>query len=92
MPSRQTIYYWLLQQPEFVAMYDRAKQDSADALVEEIQDIADNPDGDVQRDKLRIDSRKWIASKLKNKKYGEKIQNEHTGADGEPISINVAFK
>ena len=30
----------------------------------------------VQRSRLRIDSRKWIASKLKPKKYGEKIQQE----------------
>jgi hypothetical protein len=33
----------------------------------------------VQRSRLRIDSRKWIASKLKAKKYGDKITNEHTG-------------
>ena len=34
-----------------------------------------NPfDPDVQRDRLRVDSRKWIASKLKPKKYGEKLE------------------
>lgn len=32
----------------------------------------------VQRSRLRIDSRKWVASKLKPKKYGEKIQQELT--------------
>lgn len=29
--------------------------------------------------KLQIDTRKWIASKLKPKKYGEKQQVEHSG-------------
>lgn len=31
----------------------------------------------IQRSKLRVDTRKWIASKLKAKKYGERI--EHAG-------------
>lgn len=30
----------------------------------------------VQRSRLRIDSRKWLASKLKPKRYGEKIQQD----------------
>lgn len=39
----------------------------------------------VQRSRLRVDSRKWIASKLKPKKYGEKVTSEHTGPNGGPI-------
>lgn len=33
----------------------------------------------LQRAKLRIDARKWIAAKLKPKKYGEKLELEHGG-------------
>lgn len=33
----------------------------------------------TKRSQLRIDARKWIASKLKPKKYGDKIQTEHSG-------------
>jgi transposase-like protein len=33
----------------------------------------------VQRSKLRVDSRKWLAGKLKPKKYGDKIQQEISG-------------
>lgn len=33
----------------------------------------------VNRSKLRVDTRKWLASKLKPKKYGDKIQTEHSG-------------
>lgn len=36
----------------------------------------------VQRSKLRIDTRKWIASKLKPKKYGDKVDVEHSGQVG----------
>jgi hypothetical protein len=39
----------------------------------------------VQRDRLRIDARKWYAAKLNPKKYGDKIQQEVTGADGGPV-------
>lgn len=34
----------------------------------------------IQRSKLRIDTRKWIASKLKPKKYGDKIEVENSGS------------
>lgn len=37
----------------------------------------------IQRSKLRIDTRKWQASKLKPKKYGEKID---VTSGGEPVS------
>ncbi len=33
----------------------------------------------VARNRLRVDSRKWIASKLLPKKYGDKQQIEHSG-------------
>lgn len=39
----------------------------------------------VNRSRLRVDTRKWIASKLKPKKYGERVQAELTGKDGGPI-------
>ena len=39
----------------------------------------------IQRSKLRIDARKWMASKLAPKKYGDKLQ--HTGDGGGPLQI-----
>lgn len=33
----------------------------------------------VNRSRLRVDARKWIAAKLKPKKYGEKVEHEHSG-------------
>jgi hypothetical protein len=34
----------------------------------------------INRSRLRVDTRKWIASKLKPKKYGDKIDHEHSGS------------
>lgn len=43
----------------------------------------------IQRARLKVDARKWIASKLFPKKYGDKIQNEVTGANGGPLDFHV---
>jgi len=43
-----------------------------------------NPEN-IQRSRLRVDSRKWLLSKLVPKKYGDRVVNEHTGAGGGPI-------
>lgn len=41
----------------------------------------------VARNRLRVDARKWLLSKLVPKKYGDKLQAEHSGPGGAPISI-----
>lgn len=48
----------------------------------------------VQRSKLRVDTRKWLLSKLQPKKYGDKQTHELTGKDGAAIVpvINIGAK
>jgi len=43
----------------------------------------------VNRSKLRVDTRKWLMSKLAPKKYGDKVQQQITGADGGPMVFTV---
>ncbi|MCH7663084.1 MAG: terminase small subunit protein [Chloroflexi bacterium] len=47
----------------------------------------------IQRSRLRVDARKWIASKLKPKKYGDKLSQELSGPDGGdiPFKAHVIF-
>ena len=33
----------------------------------------------VQRSKVRLDTRKWVLGRMKPKKYGEKVEVEHSG-------------
>lgn len=42
----------------------------------------------VQRSRLRVDTRKWLMSKLKSKKYGDKLDVAHTG--GIQVNFNIA--
>lgn len=106
MPNASTVFRWLREHPDFERNYNRAKQECADALVEEMLEIADdsrndwmerNGQGDkgwefngdnVQRSRVRIDTRKWIAAKLKPKKYGDHIDHVVGGSpDGAPIQM-----
>lgn len=45
----------------------------------------------LRRSALRIDARKWMASKLLPKKYGDKVVTEVTGKDGGPIETAMSI-
>lgn len=92
MPSVATVLKWLREDKNgFLAQYARAKEEQADFMADEIIGIADHTAEDhtpftganvVQRDKLRIEARKWLSGKLKPKKYGDKLD---LTSDGEKI-------
>jgi hypothetical protein len=60
-------------------MYAHAREDQADALADEMLDIADDSSLDPNDRRVRIDTRKWVASKMKPRVYGDKVQTEMTG-------------
>jgi hypothetical protein len=96
-PEISTVFRWLREKEDFSKQYAKAKEESADALLEETMDIADDGSNDwmqsndpenagykqngeaIQRSRLRVDVRKWAMSKLKPKKYGERVHTEHSG-------------
>lgn len=41
----------------------------------------------MRRSALRIDARKWMAGKLRPKKYGDKLDVEHSGE----VELNVSY-
>ena len=72
MPSVATMMRWLSDYPEFAKQYAQAKEMYAHCIFDEIQHIADTCDpNEVQKAKLMIEARKYIASRLAPKKYGE---------------------
>lgn len=105
MPHYSTVMRWIEAHPEFRDNYTRATEQRADRMAEEMLDIADDSTGDmtetedgtvvnhehVQRAKLRVDTRKWLLAKMMPKKYGERVQTEHTGAGGAPLEMTVRF-
>ncbi len=45
----------------------------------------------INRSRLRVDARKWLASKLAPKKYGDRTALEHSGPAGGPVEHIVKF-
>ena len=86
MPSMTTVFKWLGQQPLFAENYTRAREAQADAIVDDILDIADDKALDPNDRRIRIDARKWLAGKMRPKKYSDKLL---LGEDAEnPLSKN----
>lgn len=76
MPSRDTVNAWKSKNQAFSARYSQAVEDRGELLSSQIVDIADDLTGDPVRDRLRVDARKWVASKLFPYKYGDKVTND----------------
>ena len=92
----ETPYRWLRTYPSFRESYAQAQEDRADTMADQLLAVADDlpPDAtmeQVQIAKLRLDARKWIASKLRPGKWGDKQVVEHTGG-GINIQIGIPQK
>lgn len=88
MPTKLTIYRWLDQSAELQNRYVRATELRVDHWSEDILTIADDEKIGADSRRLRVDTRKWLMSKVQPKKYGDRML--HTGADGDgPIKIKV---
>ena len=57
---------------ELASRYAQAQAIQAHTLVDEMRDIADDPTLDPQDKKVRVDTRRWIASKL-NPQYSDRV-------------------
>ena len=90
MPTQKTFFDWLLIDEDKVKQYAYACEKRADAKFDSIeQDYLEEPQRDpltgkidagwVQLQRLKIDSKKWELGKMNPKKYGDKIQQEHSG-------------
>ncbi len=104
LPHPDTIREWRLKYPSFSAKYAHAKMLQADILAESCIDIADDCSNDIKtnhdghetfnsefvaRSRLRIDTRKWLASKLLPKQYGEKIMLEQKTEENEKLKEEI---
>lgn len=87
MPSSSAVYVWIERHPTFAEKYARARSAQTEAMLEQMLDIADDAQIDPQDKRIRIDTRKWAMSKLRPKKYGDKLDLEHSGPDGGAIKV-----
>lgn len=86
MPAWATVWRWLDRDEAFRAQYARAREIQAHAIAEQAVQDAETA-GDPQLGRLAYDARKWFASKVAPKVYGEKTTTEHTGPGGGPVRL-----
>lgn len=100
MPVPKTVRSWVRNNPEFAQKYALARKNQLEFLADEILDISEDdsrdttPDGKpnntaVTRDRLRVDTIKFLLVHLMPEKYGNLIKQEVTGKDGEPLTAPV---
>lgn len=90
MPSKATVFRWLGDNKAFSDQYERARDAQADSHADDIVDIADRKDLDPNDKRVMIDARKWTAGKQRPKKYGDKVDLNHSGAIGITITPDDA--
>ena len=88
-----TVLLWVDQHKEFAEQYAQARARGYQLLADELLSIADDGSNDtymtdngpttnqdvIARSRLRVDTRKWMLSKMLPKVYGDKIDHEHSG-------------
>lgn len=79
--SPQSFYRRRAQVPEFGTNITRAQEEAQEAFVDSIEALIPTIDAEnFNAVKTQMWARMWIAGKRKPKKYGEKIQQEHSGS------------
>lgn len=99
VPNVKTILRWLRRFPEFKEQYDTARKSQLELIADEILEIADDDSLDIDpatgkpnnavvtRDRLRVDTRKFLLVSLMPDKFGQKTKQEISGPDGLPVMV-----
>jgi len=92
--SPGTLLLWV-DEENLSEQYAEAREALLEFWADEIMDISDTPvgtlanggsdSGAVQDKRLRVDTRKWLLSKLGPKKYGDRTI--HAGDESAPIAV-----
>jgi len=74
-PDRATILRWITNDtpPGFYGKYTRACEARAEGWAEEVVAVSDEKDDYFGSRAVRVDARKWVASKLLRPRYGDRI-------------------
>lgn len=97
-PALPTVCGWLTDPGHpFSEQYARARQMQAELQADEMTEIADGILNDrpedtvtVARDRLRVDTRKWIAARMLPKRYGQSVGMElEPGATDGGVTVTM---
>ena len=101
-PHYTVVYEWRLNDDEFAQRFARARDIGHDAIAEECLAIADDGAFDavesddgrlqvnhdvIQRSKLRVETRLKLLAKWSPKRYGDKLDVNHSGHIAQPTEL-----
>jgi hypothetical protein len=98
MPNTETIFRWLRKDAQFSEQYARACENRTESQLELLNELGDTAielsqdTGEkragavVQAVRLKADNLKWVMSKMKPKKYGDKLDMT---SDGKAITVEL---
>jgi len=86
LPAHE-FYHLALKDPDFRQMYDDAQQIRIESMAEDIVAVADDTKEDfneygrlnsenINRARLKVDTRKWIMSRIGWRRFGDRLQTE----------------
>lgn len=100
--KHSTILLWVKERKEFADQYTHAREIGYKLLADEILDISDEKDVEIRydgeetkldlsataiaRNRLRVDTRKWMLSKMLPKVYGDKVEMNHGVQEDSPLA------
>lgn len=91
MPSARTVFRWLSEHESFRQRYARAKEVQGHTQAERgLKEALTSTDAAIGR--LKWDARRWAASKLAPKQYGDKVAHVGGSEDDPPIKASVTVK
>ena len=85
LPHTTTVYRWLQVHQDFRFKYCRAREDVMEMWADEIVRVSNDETLEPNDRRVKIDTKKWIMSKIAYKKYGDKLV--HSGDPENPVRV-----
>lgn len=79
MPAKRTVFDWRYSRAEFAEDYATAREEGFDAIARECLEIADTIEEDPASRRVRVDTRMKLLSKWDPKRYGDRVELDHSG-------------
>ncbi len=90
LPCSTEFREWIREDAALASLYSHAKAVQMDFIAHQTLELAEGPDSSKARN--QIDARKWLASKLAPKKYGDKLQIDgHITVETDVTSLQSAL-
>ena len=93
MPDPANVWRWQQEDAELSQAIAHARELGFDQIALDALKIADDKEGEHQRDRLRVDTRLKLLAKWDPKRYGDRITHQGDN-DADPVKVDhsVALK